>query len=78
MSSETIPHESTSRSPQGSDASVDSSTAIRVRNLGKCYHMYDHPRDKLKEALLFGRKKLHREFWALRGLSLDVKRGETV
>jgi lipopolysaccharide transport system ATP-binding protein len=78
MSSETVLHDNTNRLPKGSDASGDSSAAIRVRNLGKCYYMYDRPRDKLKEALLFGRRKLHREFWALRDVSLDVKPGETV
>jgi lipopolysaccharide transport system ATP-binding protein len=54
--------------------------AIRVENLGKSYRIYDRPQDRLKQ-LLWGRYlKLGygREFWALRNLNLEVKRGETV
>ncbi len=52
---------------------------IRVSGLGKCYHIYDKPQDRLKQALLrpFG-KRYYREFWALRGVSLEVRRGEAV
>ncbi len=51
---------------------------IGVRDLGKCYRVYKSPRDRLKQALWRGRKCFFREFWALRGVSLDVRRGETV
>jgi lipopolysaccharide transport system ATP-binding protein len=50
--------------------------AISVRNLGKMYHLYDRPQDRLKQAFLWGRKKLYREFWALRDVSFEVRRGE--
>jgi lipopolysaccharide transport system ATP-binding protein len=50
--------------------------AISVRNLGKMYHLYDRPQDRLKQAFLWGRKKLYREFWALREVSFEVRRGE--
>ena len=61
-------------------------TAIRVENLGKCYHIYDHPRDRLKQFVLphlqraAGRPsaKYYREFWALKDLNFEVRRGETV
>lgn len=60
--------------------------AIRVQNLSKCYQIYDNPGDRLKQFVaprvkrLFG---LHhtpyfREFWALKDISFEVKRGETV
>lgn len=53
-------------------------TAIRVQRLSKCYHVYDRPQDRLKQALWRGRKQFHREFWALRPVSFEIRRGETV
>jgi lipopolysaccharide transport system ATP-binding protein len=57
---------------------VGDDVAISVRNVGKMYYLYDRPQDRLKQAFLWGRKKLYREFWALRDISFEVKRGETV
>lgn len=50
--------------------------AISIRNLSKVYKVYQRPADILRELLT--RSKRHREFWALRDISLDVKRGEVV
>lgn len=52
--------------------------AIRVQGLSKCYHVYDRPQDRLKQSLWRGRKQFYREFWALRDVSLEVGKGETV
>lgn len=52
------------------------STAIRLENLGKCYHIYDTPRDRLLQMFFRGRRKYFREFWALREVSFEVNRGE--
>lgn len=60
--------------------------AIHVQNLGKCYHVYDTPRDRLKQFVLprlyslAGRKsKQHfREFWALKDVSFEIRKGETI
>ena len=60
--------------------------AIRVQNLSKCYNIYDKPRDRLKQVIyprvqrLTGKEPRHyyREFWALKDLSFDIKKGETV
>jgi lipopolysaccharide transport system ATP-binding protein len=52
--------------------------AIRVQNLSKCYHIYDKPRDRLMQMLARGRKQYFREFWALKDVSFEVKKGETV
>jgi len=52
--------------------------AIKVENLSKCYHVYDKPRDRLLQMLSFGRKQYFREFWALRDVSFEIKKGETV
>lgn len=60
--------------------------AISVVNLGKCYQIYDSPRDRLKQFVtprlrrLAGQspKKYYREFWALNDVSFEVKKGETI
>jgi ABC-type polysaccharide/polyol phosphate transport system ATPase subunit len=52
--------------------------AISVKNLGKKYHLYDSPKHRLKEALHPFRKKYHREFWALRNVSFELRRGESI
>lgn len=56
----------------------DSAPAITVRQLGKCYRIYDRPQDRLKQALRLGGRQYFREFWALRGVDLTIRRGETV
>lgn len=52
--------------------------SINVKNLSKCYHIYDNPRERLAQMLMFGRKKFYREFWALRDVNFTIGRGETV
>lgn len=60
--------------------------AIRVNNLSKCYQIYERPQDRLKQSILprfqwlSGRpsKSYFREFWALKDVSFEVKKGETV
>ena len=55
-----------------------SKIAISVRNLTKIYKLYDRPIDRLKETLSITKKKYHREHYALRDISFDVKEGESV
>ena len=71
--------------------SADANVAIKVSGVSKCYAIYDHPRDKLMEAVV-GRlyalarplycpsalQVYHREFWALRDVSFSIPRGEAV
>ena len=58
----------------GNDDSV-----IRVENLTKIYKLYDRRRDRLFESLGLSRKKvLSRDHYALKNVSFDVHRGETV
>lgn len=60
--------------------------AIRVQGLGKCYQIYETPSDRLKQFVvprlqrLVGResRRYFREFWALKDVSFEVKKGETV
>lgn len=65
---------------------MSSEIAIKVENLSKCYQIYDQPRDRLKQFLLprlrrlasLPPKQYYREFWALKDVSFEVKKGETV
>ncbi len=66
---------------------VDASDiAIGVSNLSKCYQIYSAPRDRLKQFVLprlqrfagRGPKQYFREFWALKDVSFEIKKGETV
>jgi ABC-type polysaccharide/polyol phosphate transport system ATPase subunit len=50
---------------------MDNGIAISVHNVGKMYTLYGRPQDRLKQAFLWGRKKLYREFWALRDVSFE-------
>src|SRR5689334_22829851 len=52
--------------------------AIQVRDVGKMYRIYDRPQDRLKQMLWRGRRQYGHEFWALRDISFDVQKGETV
>jgi ABC-type polysaccharide/polyol phosphate transport system ATPase subunit len=56
---------------------MSSEIAIRVENLSKCYQIYERPHHRLLQSL-FRRKKYFRDFWALRDVSLEVKRGEVL
>ena len=57
---------------------MSSETAIRVSKLSKCYQIYSRPLDRLKQTFWRGRKQFYREFWALKDVSLEIKKGETV
>lgn len=60
-------------------ATADRSQAvIQVKNLSKCYQIYDKPRDRLKQALWRGKKRFYKEFWALRDVSFETGKGETI
>jgi ABC-type polysaccharide/polyol phosphate transport system ATPase subunit len=52
--------------------------AISVRNLTKSYRLFSHPGDRIKQFLSFGVMRYHREFTALKDVSFDIKKGETV
>lgn len=52
--------------------------AIRVNNVSKMYKLYDKPIDRLKESLGLSKKKNYVEHYALKNVSFDVKKGETI
>ncbi|QHC96979.1 MULTISPECIES: ABC transporter ATP-binding protein [unclassified Pseudomonas] len=65
---------------------MSSDIAIKIENLSKCYQIYNTPRDRLKQFILpslqratgLQPQQYYREFWALRDISFEVKKGETV
>lgn len=53
-----------------------SDTTISIKNLSKVYKLYDKHIDRLKEAVHPFKKKYHREFYALKNINIEAKRGE--
>lgn len=51
---------------------------IKLEDVNKLYHLYDRPIDRLKEALSFTKKLYHREHYALKNISFEVERGESI
>jgi len=60
--------------------------ALRVDGVSKCFHLYSHPKDRLKQAIVPPLRRLmgapagnyYTDFWALRGVSFELGRGETI
>jgi len=52
--------------------------AIKVESLTKLYHLYEKPQDRMKEALHPFRKSYHHDFHAIKDVSFEIKKGETV
>lgn len=58
-----------------------SDISIEIRNLGKKYILFNNQREKIFKSLglqklCFWKKNRYNEFWALRGVDLQVKKGE--
>jgi ABC-type polysaccharide/polyol phosphate transport system ATPase subunit len=52
--------------------------AVSLTGVSKKYRIFQSKRDRLKEALSFGRKEYGHDFWALRDVNLEVKSGTTL
>src|SRR4051812_38833027 len=52
-------------------------TVVLVQNVSKLYRLYRRPSDRLRE-LLPGSAARHSDFWALRDISFNVEKGETL
>jgi lipopolysaccharide transport system ATP-binding protein len=57
---------------------MSSDIAVKVENLSKCFHVYDRPRDRLLQLFARRGKQHYREFWALKDVSFEIRKGETV
>jgi len=65
-----------------SNVAFNESEAIHVQQLSKCYPLYNHPKDRLKQFLWphrwLGIRQFYRELWALRSINLSVRKGEVI
>lgn len=52
--------------------------AIKVENLNKVYRIYNKPIDRIKESLSPFKKRYHKEYYALRDITFEIKKGETL
>jgi lipopolysaccharide transport system ATP-binding protein len=65
---------------------MSSEIVIRVQNLSKCFQIYKKPHDRLKQSLYprlqrlvkMKPKQYYKEFWALKDVSFEIEKGETV
>lgn len=71
---------------QATDAHVRREPAIAVAGVSKCYPLYERPENRLKQAIVPRLQRavgmtpstFFREAWALRDVSFEIARGETV
>ncbi|MET1079704.1 MAG: ABC transporter ATP-binding protein [Pseudomonas sp.] len=64
--------------PADSETEGDDAFVVRVSGLNKCYQIYDKPSHRLWQMFSRGRRQHYSEFWALRGVSFAIRKGETV
>ncbi len=50
--------------------------AVIAQNISKVFRLYAKPSDRIRELVPFVGRPLHKDFWALRGVSLSVEAGE--
>ena len=55
---------------------MSSEVSVSIENVSKKFEIFEKPSDRLKELLIPGRS-YHKDFWALRNVSLKVNKGET-
>lgn len=55
-----------------------SDVVVSVRDVVKTFRLFAHPGDRIKQFLGMGVKEYHRKFTALDGVSIDIRKGETV
>jgi lipopolysaccharide transport system ATP-binding protein len=51
---------------------------IHARHLSKAYRLYDNEQQWMKQVLFGSWRTYYRSFWALKDISFDVRRGESV
>lgn len=51
---------------------------ISINNLSKKYRLFNNPKDRFFEALHPFRKLYHKEFWALKDITFDISKGQTI
>jgi teichoic acid transport system ATP-binding protein len=65
--------------PESEERDLSANEAvISIRHLTKMYKLYGRNRDRIADAFGFSKKKRYREHYALRDVSFEVRKGETV
>lgn len=57
---------------------MENELMIEIHDLTKVYKIYEKPIDRLKESLSITHKQYSKEFYALNGVSLEIRRGENI
>src|SRR5260370_12070970 len=57
---------------------MSSDAAIRCLGLGKAYQLYARRTDQVKQMLFGSFHRFYLEYWVLRGIDLEIQRGESV
>ena len=57
---------------------MSSEVSILAEDLSKVFRVFSHPRDRLLQAVWGQRRRLYQDFWALKGVSFSLARGETL
>lgn len=52
--------------------------AVKLQNISKMYSLYDKPLDRLKEVLHPFKKEYHKDFYALKDINLEIRKGEVL
>src|SRR5499426_4132425 len=48
---------------------------VRAEKISKCFRIYRHPFDHVKELLSFGKRGYHEPFWAVKEIDVSIERG---
>ena len=56
---------------------MSSDLVLRTRDLGKAYRIWRRPEDRLKQ-FFFPRRRYYQDYWALKHVDLELRRGEAV
>ncbi len=59
-------------------SSNENDIAIKLNNISKCFQIYEKPHHRLLQGIFRGRRQYFKEFWALKNISFEVRRGETL
>jgi lipopolysaccharide transport system ATP-binding protein len=57
---------------------MSNQVVVSVERLGKRFKVYGNPWDRAREWLTLGANPRHKDFWALRDVSFELKRGESL
>ena len=57
---------------------MSSEVILSVKEIGKRYELYRRPEHRLYQMFCAGKKNFFDEFWALRNISFDMHRGESI